>query len=87
MQRCQLFRLDQRELVDKVDKVLEARVQMGFSRQEHYVLEMRVVDVCVYSEQAFEDDFDDSFKVAREGNTQSAWEDLFVIQLVLNPGH
>ena len=87
MERCQLFSLNQRKLVDKVYKVLEARVEMCFSREQHDVLEMRVVDVRIHSEQTFEDDFYDCFKVSWERNTKGTREYFFVVQLVLDPGH
>ena len=67
--------------------MLEASVEMGLGRQEHYVLEVRVVDVGVDSEQTFEDDFDDGFEVSGEGNAKGTRENLLVIQLVFNPGH
>ena len=87
MERCQFFSLDQRKLVDKVYKVLEARVEMCFSREQHDVLEMRVVDVRIHSEQTFEDDFYDCFKVSWERNTKGTREYFFVVQLILDPRH
>ena len=50
MERCQLFSLDEGKLVDKVNKVLEAGVEVCFGGEEHDMLEMRVVDVRVHSE-------------------------------------
>ena len=87
MERCQLFGLDERKLVDKVYKVLEARVEMCFGREEHDVLKVRVVDVCIHSEQTLEDDFYDCFKVSWERNTKGTRENFFVVELILDPSH
>ena len=59
--------------------MLEASVEMCLCRQKHNVLEMGVIDVCVDSEQSLEDDLDDCLEVAREGDTQCTWEDLFIV--------
>ena len=48
---------------------------------------MRVVDVCVDSEQSFEDDLDDCLEVAWEGYSEGAREDFLVVQLILHPCH
>ena len=69
MERREFFGLDKRELVDKVDKVLEAGVEMRLCAQEHNVLEVCMVDVRVNTEQALEDHLDDRLEVAREGDT------------------
>ena len=55
LERGQLLGLDEFELVDKVDEVLEARVEVGLSAQPHDLLEVRVVDVRVDPEQPRED--------------------------------
>ena len=39
--------------------MFEASIQMCLSRQQHNVLEMCMVDVCIYSKQSLEYDFDD----------------------------
>lgn len=44
-QRRKLPLVDQVKLIDEVDEVLEARVEMRLSLQQHDVLEVRVVDV------------------------------------------
>ena len=67
--------------------MFEASVQVCLSRQQHDVLEMRVIDVCVHSEESFEDDLDDVDKVLGEWDSQSTREDLLVVELVLHPGH
>jgi len=87
VQGCQLLCLDQRELIDEVDEVLEASVEMGLSAQQHDVLEVGVVDVSIHSEKTFEDYFDDCFEVARERNAECTREDLFVVELILYPCH
>ena len=79
MQRGQLFGLDKRELVDEVDEVLEARVQVRLGWKQHDVLKMRVVDVRIHAEQTLEDHLDDSLEVARERNSERARENLLVI--------
>ena len=60
---------------------------MGLSREEHNVLEVRMVDMCIYAEQSFEDHFYDCCEILRERNTQLTREDLLVVQLVLDPSH
>jgi hypothetical protein len=45
-------------LTDKIDEMLEACVQMVFKPKGHDMLKVRVVDVCINSEESFEDDFD-----------------------------
>ena len=67
--------------------MLEAGVEMGLSAQQHDVLEMRVVDVRINSEQALENDLDDCLKVSGEWNAKGARENLLVVELVLNPRH
>ena len=87
MEWCQLFSLNQRKLVDKVYKVLEARVEMCFGGEQHDVLEMRVVDVRIHSEQTLEDHFYDCFEVSWERNTKGTREYFFVVELILDPSH
>ena len=75
------------ELVNEVDEVLEARIQMGFGREQHYVLKVSMVDMRIYSKQSLEYYLDNSCKILGEWNTQLAWEDFLVIELVLYPSH
>jgi hypothetical protein len=51
------------------------------------MLEVSVIDVRVNTEKPFEDDLYDVQEIFGEGDTQSAGENFFVIQLVLNPCH
>ena len=87
MQRCEFLGFDQRELIDEVDKVFEAGVEMSFRREKHNVLEMSVIYMCIDSEKSFKYDLDDCFEIPRERYTQGTWEYLFIIELVLDPGH
>ena len=87
MQRCEFFSFHQRKLVDEVDEVLEACVEMRLCRQQHDVLEVSVVDVSIHSEQSLEDHFDDCFEIARKWYSKGTGENLLVIELVLNPRH
>ena len=75
------------ELVNEVDEVLEARIQMGFSREQHYVLKVSMIDMRIYSKQSLEDYFDDVCEILRERYAEGAWEDCFIVQLVLYPRH
>ena len=60
---------------------------MSLGLQKHDVLEMSVIDVSIHTEQSFEDDFDDAYKVFGEGNTKLAREYFFIIELVFDPSH
>lgn len=84
---CQFARIDQVELVNEIYEVLEARVQVRLRREKHYVLEVRVVDMSVNSEEPFEDDLDDVGEVLREWYAEGTRENLFVVELILYPGH
>ena len=46
-----------------------------------------MVDVGIDSEEPLEDDLRNVDEVLGEGNSERAWEDLLVVELVLNPGH
>ena len=87
MERGQLLGLDERELVDEVDEVFEAGVQVRFCREQHDVLEVRVVNVRVHTEQTLEDHFDYGFEVSGEGDSKGTREDFFIIELVFDPRH
>jgi len=52
---------------------------VGLCGEKHNVLEVGVINVCINSEESLENHFYDSFKVTREGNTQGARENLFII--------
>jgi hypothetical protein len=80
-------RVDELELVNEVDEVLEARIQVRLCAEQHDVLEVGVVDVRVHSEQPFENHLYYVHEVLWKWNSQSAWEDLLVVKLVLHPGH
>ena len=83
----ELFGIYEVKLIDEVDEVLEARVEVGLCREEHYVLEVCVVDVSIHSEETLENDLDDVEEIFGEGNTEGAGEDLLVVKLVLDPCH
>ena len=82
-----LFGIYEVKLVDEVDEMLEARVEVGLCREEHDVLEVCVVDVSIHSEETRENDLDDVEEIFGEGNTEGAGEDLLVVKLVLDPCH
>jgi len=52
---------------------------MCLRTQQHYVLEVSVIDVRVHTEQSFEYYFYDVQKVLGEGYSQSAGEDFLII--------
>ena len=83
----EFFGIYEVELVDEVDEMLEARVEVSLRREKHDVLKVRVVDVCIHSEETLENDCDDVEEIFREGDTEGTGEDLLIIELVLNPGH
>ena len=83
----ELFGIYEVKLIDEVDEVLEARVEVGLCREEHYVLEVCVVDVSIHSEETLENDLDDVEEIFREGDAEGTGEDFFVVKLVLHPGH
>ena len=83
----ELFGIYEVKLVDEVDEVLEARVEVGFCREEHDVLEVCVVDVSIHSEETLENDLDNVEEIFGEGDTEGTREDLLVVKLVLNPCH
>ena len=83
----ELFSIYEVKLVDEVDEVLEACVEVGLCREEHDVLKVCVVDVSIHSEETLENDLDDIEEIFREGDTEGAGEDFFVVKLVLHPGH
>lgn len=60
---------------------------MRFGTQKHDVLEMSVVDVSVNTEQAFEDDLNYIHEVLRKWNSQSTWENFFIVKLIFYPCH
>lgn len=60
---------------------------MGLRAQEHYVLEVRVVDVSINTEEPLEYYLDYIQKVFGERDPQGARENLLVVQLVLDPCH
>ena len=86
-QRSELAGIYKVELINEVDEVLKAGVQVGLSSQEHYVLEVGVVYVGIHAEQSLKNNLNYVHKVLREWNTQGTREDLLIIELVLNPGH
>jgi hypothetical protein len=61
--------------------VFEAGVEVRFSREQHNVLEVCVVDVSVNSEQSFEDYLDDVHEIARKWDANLAREYFFIVEL------
>ena len=51
------------------------------------MLEVRVVDMSIYTEESFENDSDYRSKVLWEWNTQRTREDFLIVQLILYPCH
>ena len=60
---------------------------MSFRREQHYVLEMCMINMSIDSEQTFEYNLNDIDKVLGERNSKLARENLFVIQLIFYPSH
>ena len=58
--------------------MFEASVEVGLSFEDHDMVEMRVVDMCVHSEEAFEDNLDNIDEILWEPDSDLAGEDLFV---------
>jgi hypothetical protein len=85
--RRQLFLFHQLIPVDEKHIVLEAGVQMILHPKTHDVLEVGVVDMGVYTKQAFEYDLDCCEEVLREHDSDLCGEEVLVVQLVLDPGH
>lgn len=83
----EFFRIYEVKLIDKVYEVLEASVEVGLCREEHDVLEVCVVDVCIHSEETLENDLDDVEEIFWEGDTEGTGEDFLVIKLVFDPSH
>ena len=67
--------------------MFEASIEMCFRTEEHDMLKVSVINMRIYSEQSFENDFNYVHEVFWEWDTKSAWEYFFVVELVLNPGH
>ena len=67
--------------------MLETGIKVCLSAEKHYVLEMSMINVGVYSKQTFKNDFDYAHEILWEGDTQGTWENLFIVQLILNPCH
>jgi hypothetical protein len=66
VQGRKLLSFNKLKLIDIIDKMFETSVQMRFCRQQHNVLEMGMVNVRVYSEKSFENNFDNIDKVSWE---------------------
>jgi nucleosome binding factor SPN SPT16 subunit len=75
------------KLVNEVNKVFEASVEMVFCTQTHNMLEVSVINVSINSEQSLEDHFNDADEVFRKWNANLTWKDLLTIQLIFHPGH
>jgi hypothetical protein len=67
--------------------VLETRVEVGFGREQHHMLEVSVVNVGVDSEKTFEYHFDNVDEVTWKWDAQLARKNFFVVQLGLYPSH
>ena len=66
--RSKILGVDKLILINEIDKVLEACIEMGFELQAHDVFEVRVVDVCVDSKESFKDGFYKRLEVVGEGD-------------------
>ena len=51
------------------------------------MLKMRMVYVCVNSEQSFENDLHNIQEVLGKGDSNLTGKEIFIIELVLYPGH
>lgn len=60
---------------------------MRLRAEQHYMLEMCMIDVGVDSEQPFENHLDDVHEVFGERDAESTREYFLVVQLILDPGH
>lgn len=47
-------------------EMLEARIQMGFLLKAHDLLKMRVINMCIYTKEAFEYCLDNILEVRRK---------------------
>lgn len=79
--------VDEVELRDEIVEVLEASVEMGFLSEGDDAVEVAVIDVGVDSEEALEDRLDHGLERLGEGDVGVGREDVFVVQLGLDPGH
>jgi hypothetical protein len=79
--------LDEFELVDEVDEMLEAGVEVVLEAEADDVGEVGVVDVRVDPEQALEDGLDLLQEVLGEGHAHHAGEEGLVVELGLGPRH
>jgi len=71
LQWLKLLLIHKLELLDEVVKVLETGVEVSLLPKVHDLLEMRVVDVGVHTEETLEDVLHDVLEVLREGSVHS----------------
>merc|ERR1712228_507515 len=86
-QRRQFPLVDQLELLHEINKVLEARVQMGLSIKLHDLLNVVVVHMSVDSKESLQNRLYDLPKVFRKRHSVLDREDSRVVNLFLDPGH
>lgn len=52
--------------------MLKASVKMGFFLQAHYLLKVRMIDVCIHTEQSLENSSNNVLKISRKRGTCAA---------------
>ena len=77
-QWCKFSWINKIKLIDKVYEMFEASVEMCLCTQQHDVLEMRVVNMSIYSEESLEDHLDYIHEILWKGYAKSTWENLLV---------
>jgi len=86
-QRSEFFLLNKFVFTDKVNKVLEASVQVCLSTKLNNTRKVRKVDVCIHTEETLEDLAHTRFKIFREWGFGLQGEDSLIIELRFNPTH
>lgn len=75
------------ELLYKINKMLERRVQVGLFAQPNYLGKVLMINVGVHPEQSLQNRFRNLNKVFWKGNANLRREQRFVVQLILHPCH
>lgn len=86
-QRRELSFIDQFELFDEINKVLKARIEMGFGVQLDDLLYVVVVHMAVDSEQPLQNRLHDLAEVFGKRHAVLDRKDSRVVDLFLDPGH
>lgn len=79
--------VDEVELRDEGHEVFKTRVEVRFSADAHDFVKVRVVHVCVDSEETTEDVFHHGLEATTVGNSFTGWEERLVTQQFFHPRH